>query len=213
MTYLEYKYKTEFGKEEYDEIDKYCEEKNIDWFASVWDKDSADFMMENCYTTWAKIPSALITNLELCKYVREHFATLLVSTGMSTEEEVEQCIDACNPDIIFHTNSTYPSPVNELNLKYIEWLISKYPDKIIGYSGHEYGLVPTFVAAVLGAQYVERHITLDRTMWGSDQMASVEPAGLIKMVKAIRDIEASLGEGGPRVLLESEKAKSLSLRK
>ena len=213
MTYLEYKHRTEFGKEEYDEIDKYCKEKNIGWFASVWDKDSVEFMMKNCYTTWAKIPSALITDLELCKYAREHFSTLLVSTGMSTEEEVEECVEACSPDVIFHTNSTYPCPVDQLNLNYINWLQNKYPEKVIGYSGHEYGLTTTFAAVAMGARFIERHITLERTMWGSDQVASVEPIGLIKIVKAIRDIEKALGEVGPRVLLEGEKSKRKSLRK
>jgi N-acetylneuraminate synthase len=132
---------------------------------------------------------------------------------MSKEEEIEQCVKACSPDVIFHTNSTYPSPVSELNLSYITWLKEKYPHSFIGYSGHEYGLVPTFAAVVMGARYVERHITLDRTAWGSDQMASVEPAGLIKMTKAIRDIESAIGDGGPRTLLEGEKTKRTSLRK
>lgn len=211
MTYIKYKHKIEFGKKEYDEIDSYCRQRNIEWFASVWDIESADFMRN--YSNYSKIPSALITDLKLCRYAREKYATLIVSTGMSTEKEVEECIEACNPNIIFHTNSTYPSPVSELNLKYIQWLALKYPDKIIGYSGHEFGLVPTFVAVVLGAQYIERHITLDRTMWGSDQMSSVEPAGLIKMTKAIKDITVSIGELGPRTLLKSEKDKRETLRK
>ena len=211
MTYLEYKHKIEFNCNQYNEIFDYCHDKNIKCFASVWDIDSVDFMYK--HTDVAKIPSALITDLKLCDYARGKNAQLMVSTGMSTEEEVKACVETCSPDVIFHTNSTYPSPVSELNLSYITWLKEKYPYSTIGYSGHEYGLVPTFVAVVLGAGYVERHITLDRTMWGSDQMASVEPAGLIKMVKAIRDIESSVGEGGPRKLLDGEKAKKESLRK
>ena len=211
MTYLEYKHKTEFDYDQYNEIFDYCNDKKIHCFASVWDTDSVDFMYK--FTDVAKIPSALITDLDLCKYAREKNAKLMVSTGMSTENEVKACVEACSPDVIFHTNSTYPSPVSELNLSYLYWLQGKYRNAKIGYSGHEYGLVPTFAAVVMGAKYVERHITLDRTMWGSDQMASVEPAGLIKMVKGIKDVESSIGVGGPRQLLESEKAKRESLRK
>ena len=209
MTYLEYKYKVEFGKEEYDEIDRYCKEKNINWFASVWDKDSVDFMAN--YGNITKIPSALITDKELIEYARKKFNYLIISTGMSTEDEIETAVSSCNPDVIMHTNSTYPSPIEELNLEYIHWL-KKYKAEV-GYSGHEYGLVTTFATIPMGVTWIERHITLDRTMWGSDQIASVEPAGLMKLVKGIRDIEKSLGGNCPRVLLNSELAKSKSLRK
>ncbi len=209
MTYLEYKYKVEFGKEEYDEIDRYCKEKGIGWFASVWDSDSVNFMTQ--YTDITKIPSALITDKELPQYARENFNKLIISTGMSTEEEIEQCIKQCNPDIIMHTNSTYPSPINELNLEYIHWL--KKHGKEVGYSGHEYGLVTTFATIPMGVTWIERHITLDRTMWGSDQLASVEPGGLIKLVKGIRDIEKALGGNSERILLNSELLKLKILRK
>ena len=208
MTYLEYKYKVEFGKEEYDEIDRYCKEKGIGWFASVWDKDSVDFMVN--YGSITKIPSALITNKELVQYAREKFDYLIISTGMSTEDEVEEAVMISNPDVIMHTNSTYPSPIEELNLEYIHWL-KKYGVEV-GYSGHEYGLVTTFATIPMGVTWIERHITLDRTLWGSDQIASVEPAGLMKLVKGVRDIEKSLGGNGPRVLLNSELSKRESLR-
>ena len=132
---------------------------------------------------------------------------------MSTESEIEACVKACDPDVIMHTNSTYPTPVSELNLSYIQWLKDKWKDIAIGYSGHEYGLVTTFASVVMGCSWVERHLTLDRSMWGSDQLASVEPQGFIKLVKGIRDIEKSLGVKGPRVCLGSEKAKRKSLRK
>ena len=215
MTYLEYKYKTEFGKEEYDEIARYCKEKGIGWFASVWDKDSVDFMVN--YKTNGrvimKIPSALITDDELIKYARENSDYLMVSTGMSDENEILHCVNICKPDLIFHTNSTYPSPVDELNLGYITWLKDKHKDIEIGYSGHEFGLVTTFGAVMLGATWVERHITLDRTMWGSDQMASVEPTGLIKLIKGIRDLEKSTVSGNaPRAVIGSELSKRKSLR-
>jgi N-acetylneuraminate synthase len=210
MTYLDYKYKVELGKKEYDEIDDYCKKKNIRWLASVWDMDSVDFMLQ--YGSTMKIPSALITDDQLIVYARKKSDFLMISTGMSNEQQIEKAIKLCDPDLIFHTNSTYPSPINELNLNYIRYLKYKYPNKIIGYSGHEFGLVTTFPVVVLGAEYIERHITLDRSMWGSDQMASVEPGGLIKLVKGVRDIEASLGEEGPRKILSSELSKLKSLR-
>ena len=210
MTYLDYKYKVEFEKEEYDEIDSYCKEKGIGWFASVWDQPSSEFMSQ--YVDITKIPSALITDLDLCKRARQDSNTLLISTGMSEESEIIDCIRACNPDVVMHTNSSYPSPIGELNLNYIKTLQETHPDREIGYSGHEYGLVTTFAAVALGATWVERHITLDRTMWGSDHLASVEPQGLIKLVKGIRDVEMSFGSGGPRVCAGVELDKRKSLR-
>ena len=216
MTYLEYKHRIEFEYEEYLEIDNYCMDKDIKWFASAWDKDSVDFLAE-----WSnyivKIPSALITDEELVKYAREKFQNVIISTGMSTEEEIAKAVHDCDPDVIMHTNSTYPSPIEELNLNYIHWLKNTYckDEREVGYSGHEYGLTTTFATIPMGCTWIERHITLDRTMWGSDQMASVEPAGLIKLVKGIRDIEKALrgGEGNsPRELLPSELAKQKSLR-
>jgi N-acetylneuraminate synthase len=211
MTYLEYKYKVEFGSSEYDEIDSYCSSKGIKWFASVWDKDSIDFMKK--YVDITKIPSALINDIDLGNYARLHNKFLLVSTGMSSEDEIEKFMNSVQPDVVMHTNSTYPSPVDELNLKYITWLQEKWSNVSVGYSGHEYGLTTTFAATALGAEWIERHITLDRTMWGSDHLASVEPAGLLKLVKGIRDIESAMGTKSPRKLLKSENEKRKSLRK
>ena len=132
---------------------------------------------------------------------------------MSSEEEIEDCIKCCNPDVIMHTNSTYPCPVEELNLNYIHWLKEKWVGKEIGYSGHEYGLVTTFASVAMGATWIERHITLDRTMWGSDQSSSIEPSGLIKLVKGIRDIEkACIYVKGERIEFSGELAKKKSLR-
>ena len=131
---------------------------------------------------------------------------------MSDQKQIENAINVGNPDLIFHTNSTYPSMVDELNLQYIKTLMEMYPEKHIGYSGHEFGLVPTFTAVAFGASYIERHITLDRTMWGSDQFCSIEPVGLIKLVKGIRAIEQSIGHGGPRKIIGGEISKLKSLR-
>jgi N-acetylneuraminate synthase len=210
MKYIDYKHRMEFGTFEFDEIDKYCEFLGIQWFASVWDIPSVDFMKN--YTSIGKIPSALITNHELLIYAREAFKFLLISTGMSTEEEVETAIEISKPDVILHTNSSYPSKIEELNLNYIKFLKKKYSNLSIGYSGHEFGLTTTFATISLGAEWIERHITLDRTIWGSDQMASVEPHGLIKLVKGIRDIEKAMGTNGPRKLLGSELEKREALR-
>ena len=211
MTYLDYKYKVEFGDEEYNEIDKYCAKRGVKWFASVWDLPSVDFMSKYCKIT--KIPSALITDIELCRYAREKNDDLIISTGMSSEDEILNCVHASNPDVIMHTNSTYPSPYDELNLKYILHLKNKFNDKDIGYSGHEFGLPTTFAAVALGATWVERHVTLDRNMWGSDHSASVEPTGIWKLVKGIRDIEKAMGVKGPRRVSEGEILKRKSLRK
>lgn len=211
MTYLDYKNKIEFDETQIIQLLEYSESQNIIFFSSVWDIPSAKLMAK--YTKIAKIPSALISNLELCKYTRDLFDTLIISTGMSTEQEIEQCIDYCNPDIIMHTNSTYPTPVEELNLNYIKWLKNKWPNKQIGYSGHEYGIVTTFAAVALGASWIERHITLNHNMWGSDHSSSLEPAGLFKLVKGVRDIEKAIQFcPRPRILFDSENNKKISLR-
>jgi N-acetylneuraminate synthase len=216
-TYLQYKEDIELTYQDYYAIDRYCQTKGIKWFASVWDIESVDFMNKwseegFSYANIMKIPSALITDLDLCRYAREKSEILIISTGMSEESEIIECIAECNPDVIMHTNSTYPSPVEELNLEYITWLSHNNASTEIGYSGHEFGLVTTMAATMLGATWVERHLTLDRALWGSDQMASVEPGGMIKLVKGIRDIEKSLGGYGPRKVIGSELSKRKSLR-
>jgi N-acetylneuraminate synthase len=212
ISYLDYKKKIEFNEDQIQELKQYAINNHITLFSSVWDKDSVDIMKK--YSSITKIPSALITDIELCKYARDNFEKLIISTGMSTESEIEFCIKNCNPDVIMHTNSTYPCPVEELNLRYITWLKNKWQDREIGYSGHEYGLVTTFVAVVLGATWIERHITLDHSMWGSDHLSSLEPAGLFKLVKGVRDIEQSTQyPANQRTLFLGEKIKKESLRK
>lgn len=215
ITYIEYKEDIEFGKEEFDIINEYCIDRGIKWFVSVWDKDSIDFMKQHYDTTplIMKIPSALITDINLCKYARESCDFLIISTGMSSEDEVLKCINECNPDVIMHTNSTYPSQVDELNLGYIKWLKENHPNKEVGYSGHEFGLTTTIATIPMGVSWIERHITLERSLWGSDQMASVEPQGLIKLVKSIKDVEKAMGGYGPRQVLGGELEKQKSLRK
>jgi N-acetylneuraminate synthase len=214
MTYLEYKYKIEFNEEQISELFDYSKEIGIEFFSSVWDIPSVDIMCK--YTKLGKIPSALITDLELCKYAREKFDLLIISTGMSSEEEIEECVKVCNPDVIMHTNSCYPADYNELNINYITWLKNKYPDKQVGYSGHEFGLVTSFATIpLIGINgYIERHITLCRDDWGSDQKSSVEIIpGLFKLVKGIRDIEKAIKyEPQPRILFNNELNKKTTLR-
>lgn len=211
MTYLEYKWKLEFSREQIKELVDFSKTLGIIFFASVWDRESVDVMAQ--FGNITKIPSALITDLDLCSYAREKFGTLIVSTGMSTEREIEACVKCCRPDVIMHTNSTYPCIAAELNLNYIKWLTQKWPDAEIGYSGHEYGLVTTFAAYALGASWIERHITWDRHMWGSDQSSSVEPAGLLKLVKGLRDLQmATQYSPQERIQFKSEEQKKASLR-
>lgn len=210
MTYYEYKQKIEFDYDQYRTLSIYASQRGIPLFASVWDINSAEFMKE--FTDIVKIPSALIGNIELLEYCESNFDIVIMSTGMSTEEEIEKAVVACNPDVIMHTNSSYPSKTEELNLNYIKWLQDKW-DCEIGYSGHEYGLVTTFAAAAMGVTWIERHVTLDHDMWGSDQKSSVDPVGCVKLVRGIRDIEKALHGYGPREVLESEKKKRSDLKK
>jgi len=210
IEYINYKHRLEFGIDEYREINRYCKEKEIGWFASAWDIDSAEFLKG--FNDIVKIPSPLITDLELLKYCRDNFKTVIISTGMSFEFEIERAVKAGNPDVIMHCNSSYPAKISELRLQYIKWLKDKYPDREIGYSGHEFGLTTTMAAVAVGAEWIERHITLDRMMWGSDHLSSVEPIGMIKLIKGIRDIEKSLTGYGERDILDSELEKRKSLR-
>ena len=213
MSYLEYKYRMEFDEKQIKELCDYSKHIGIVFFASVWDVDSAKLMAK--YTNIAKLGSASITDTKLCQVTRELFDTVIISTGMSTEEEIDEAVKNSKPDVIMHTNSTYPCPVEDLNLRYIEHMKKKWGDKMdIGYSGHEYGLVTSFAAVAMGANWIERHVTLDRGMWGSDQKSSIEPSGLIKLVKGIRDINnACQYEPGPRKQFSKENVKKKSLRK
>lgn len=199
ITYLEYRYKVEFGETEYREIDRYCKQVGMDWFASVWDEPSVDFM-ENFNPICYKIPSASLTDSGLLKKIRATGRPAILSTGMSTMEEIHRAVEVIGIEklIITHATSTYPCEPEELNLRMIETLRKTFPCPI-GYSGHEVGLIPSVVAASMGACLVERHITLDRAMWGGDQAASVEPSGFERLVKYIRVAEQALGDGVKKV--------------
>ncbi len=200
MKYIDYRYKTEFGVEEYNEIDKFCKSNNIMWTASCWDIPSVEFI-EQFNVPFHKAPSAALTDIELLKKMAESGKPIMISSGMSNMDHIQQAIDELGEEnlLLAHSTSTYPCKLDELNLKVIPTLKNKYPAIPIGYSGHETGLAPSWAAIVLGANFLERHITLDRAMWGSDQAASVEVGGFFRLISNIRDIEKSLGDGEKRI--------------
>ena len=229
MTYLEYKYKIEFGKEEYDEIDRYCKQQGIAWSASPWDLDSLEFLMQYDLP-FIKIPSAMITNEELMFAAKRTGKKIIISTGMSTFAEIERAITVLKlpgdtPETlrpfhlnekaddnfaVLHCNSTYPAPVDELNLSAIKTLKDRFKCEV-GYSGHEMLLGTTVSSVLLGATILERHITLDRNMEGSDHSGSVTPHGLFKLVSGVRELERAYGDGILAVT-ESEKPVRKKLR-
>jgi N-acetylneuraminate synthase len=207
MTYLEYKYKVEFEKPEYDEIDKHCKERGIEWSASPWDLDSLEFLAQYDIP-YIKIPSAHLTNIPLLEASVATGKRVIASTGMSTLEEIDKAVEVLKKGdfALLHCNSTYPAPLEELNLNCIKTLKERYNCEV-GYSGHEFRLGTSVSAVYLGATIIERHITLDRTMWGTDQLCSIEPQGLIKLVKGIRELEIALGDGNKVVTKSEEKIK------
>lgn len=212
ISYLDYRYKVEFGVEEYTEINRYCREIGIAWFSSVWDIPSVEFIEQFnpiCY----KIPSASLTDHELLRKLKSLHKPVILSTGMSTMEQIKAAVDVLGTSqlLITHTTSTYPCEPEELNLRAIQTLRDAFPVPI-GYSGHEVGLIPSVIATALGACLIERHITLDRAMWGTDQAASVEPGGIERLVKYLRVTEQALGDGVKRVY-ESEKPSLKKLRR
>ena len=212
ISYLDYRKRIEFGQAEYQAINDFCQDLGIDWFASVWDENSVDFMEQFnpvCY----KVPSAALTDISLLKKIRSTGRPIILSSGMSTHEQIDASVSAIGTQdlVLMHSTSAYPCDPMELNLRMIETLRTKY-DCPIGYSGHEVGLITTVVAVALGAAAVERHFTLDRAMWGGDQAASVEPGGFRKLVKYIRVTEMSLGDGVKRVY-DSEQSSLKKLRR
>jgi N-acetylneuraminate synthase len=199
MTYFEYRERMEFGPAQFGAIDEHCRAVGVAWFASPWDEESVDFL-EQFDPPAHKIASATLTDLALVKRVASTGRTVVLSTGMSSLDQVDRAIEILGTDrlLLTHCTSSYPCPPEELNLRMIETLRERY-DCPIGYSGHEVGLSTTVAAVALGACYVERHVTLDRAMWGSDQAASVEPEGVARLVKYIRVTEAALGDGTKRI--------------
>lgn len=202
----------ELGYEDYLEIDKYCKQRGILWFASCWDEESVDFIDQfdpPCY----KVSSASLTDDNLLIYTKSKGKPILLSTGMSTIQEIEHALELLGDNVIlYHCTSTYPTENNEADLLVIKEYLEKFPEIPIGYSGHEKGITPSVIAVVLGAVSVERHITLDRTMWGSDHAASLEPAGLYRLLRDIRQIPVLFGDGHKKVF-DSEKPIIKKLRR
>ena len=193
-TYLQYKKDIELSKEDYDEIDSYCRERDIKWTASVWDLDSIEFLCQYD-VPFIKIPSALITNNDLLRACKSTGKKIYMSTGMSTEEEINKAIEILGDslDVLFHCNSSYPAKDKELNLSYITMMKINYPKLTIGYSGHEEGISACVVAGVLGAEVFERHITLSRSMWGTDQAASIVFDQLYKLRRDLEKVNEWIG--------------------
>ncbi len=199
ITYMEYRHRVEFGFDDYRVIDMCCRDHGLDWLASCWDEGSVDFV-EQFEPPFYKIASASLTDEALLRHHRRFGRPIILSTGMSTLDEIDRAVEILGTDnlILLHCNSSYPARLEELNLRAMQTLNDRYSVPV-GYSGHEVGLATTTAAATLGAAVVERHITLDRAMWGSDQAASVEPHGFTRLVRDIRSIEKALGDGVKRV--------------
>ena len=213
MTYLEYKYRVEFETDEYNEIDRYCKEKPMPWTVSVWDLDSLKFISDY-NVPYIKIPSAHITNLSLIEETAKTKTPILISTGMSDWKMVDDAVEILEKEAtsyaILHCNSTYPAPHDELNLNVLLEMQDRY-DCLIGYSGHEYDLVPSQTAATLGAKIIERHVTLDHNMWGTDQSASLEINAMDLLKKRLKDITQMLGTR-EKFITDSEKPVAKKLR-
>jgi len=205
-TQREQKEQIEFNKEEYDEIDRYCRAKAIEWFASAWDIESQLFLRPY-NLKYNKIASAMLTNIPFLKVVAEERKHTFISTGMSTFDDIDKAVDIFNkygcPFTLMHSVAIYPCKLEELNLSCIKMLKDRYGCDV-GYSGHEVSPMPSIMAAVFGAVAIERHITLDRTMYGSDHPASLEKRGLQIMVDNIRNIPVCFGDGIKRILPEEE---------
>jgi N-acetylneuraminate synthase len=203
IPYIEYKEKLEFGKEEFDAIAAHSRRIGIPYFASAWDIPAAKFLMHYS-TQYIKVPSAKAADIKLLDWLSEHNdgRRVILSTGMSNVPGIDFALAHLTPlsPILMHCTSTYPCPHEELNLRCITAYQDRWPELEIGYSGHETGLATTVAAVALGAQYIERHITLDRASWGTDHAASVEPSGFARLVKDIRAVEESMGDGQKRIM-------------
>lgn len=213
MTYFEYRHRIEFGRDEYIEVGDYATMRGLDWFASPWDVPSVEFL-EDLNVAAHKVASASVTDIELLEALRATGKPVILSTGMSTMEQIDRAMGVLDTDrvILMHATSTYPMEPEEANLRMITTLRDRFAGVPVGYSGHERGLQISLAAVALGAVAVERHITLDRTMWGSDHAASLEPGGLTNLVRDIRIIETALGDGVKRVF-PGEEAPMAKLRR
>lgn len=212
MTYLDYRRRLEFGPSEYDEINRLCRQRGVDWTASVWDEPSLAFLLRYD-PPWIKIPSACLTDIPLLEACRRSGKPVVASTGMSTPAQIKRAVEALGPTrlVLLHCTSTYPCPTEELNLRAITTLRERFLVPV-GYSGHHPGIWDGLCAAVVGACVVEKHVTLDRTAFGTDQAASLEPAGFARMARYIRNWEVARGDG-VKTVYESELSVLAKLRR
>jgi N-acetylneuraminate synthase len=214
ITYLDYRHKVEFGLKEYDIIDEYCRYLDIDWTASVWDLKSVDFINNNYDLKYNKIPSPMLTNIELLEQVASYGRYTFISTGMSNIEDIDKAVNVFRfygcPFELMHTVSIYPMDNKDANLRVIQTLKDRYGCRV-GWSGHEEGLQVSIAAVAMGANSIERHITLSRSMWGSDQAASLGTSGLRQLSRDCRVVKEAMGDGIKRMIPEEEK-KRKSLR-
>ena len=213
MSYIDYRHRVEFDIEAYAAIDEHARRRGIAWFASPWDIQSVDFL-EAFDVPAHKVASACLTDDDLLRRLRGTGRTIILSTGMSTMRQIRHAVEVLGSEniILCHATSTYPAPAAELNLKMINTLQAEFPNVPIGYSGHETGLQTTLAAVAMGAVFVERHITLDRSMWGSDQAASIEPQGFTRLVRDVRVITEAMGDGVKQIY-DGERAAMKKLRR
>jgi N-acetylneuraminate synthase len=213
MTYLEYRHRVEFNRDQYIEVGDYATVRGLDWFASPWDEPALEFL-EELNVVAHKVASASVTDIPLLTAMAATGKPVILSTGMSTMEQIDAAVAVFDPAnlVVLHATSSYPMPEEEANLLMIRTLSDRFPHLIVGYSGHERGLQISIAAVALGARVVERHLTLDRTMWGSDHAASLEPQGFEHLVRDIRIIEQALGDGVKRVF-PGERAPLAKLRR
>jgi N-acetylneuraminate synthase len=213
MSYIDYKYRMEFGLDEYLDIDKYCREKPIDWTTSVWDMNSLEFMTQ-FDVPFIKIPSAQITNKKLIESLSQIDQFYILSTGMMNWKMVDEVVNVLEKHnlkyALLHCNSTYPAPHDELNLSVIPEMKKRY-GCVVGYSGHEFDLEPSILAVAMGAQIIERHITLDHKMWGTDQKSSLEVHAMDLFQKRMKGVRGIIGVP-EKVITESEKITMNKLR-
>ena len=213
IDYIDYKRRIEFGEKEYDIIDKYCREKNIDWFASAWDSNSLKFLRKYDLK-YNKVASALLTNKRFLEDVAREGKITFISTGMSTLKDIDNAIDIFNTYgckyIVMHCTSIYPCPPDKLNLSLIKFYKDRYKSEV-GYSSHFPGILDAPLSVVFGARYIEKHITLDRAMWGSDQSASLERLGMKYIRRDVDLVEEMIGKA-EKVFYNEEKEKAKRLR-
>ncbi len=206
ITYLDYKWKIEFGKKEFDEINNYCKKKKIIWFASAWDLESQTFL-KKYKTKYNKVASAMLTNLKLLHAIAKERKTTFISTGMSTLKDISKAISIFKKHkckfILMHCVSNYPCPIEKLNMNTIITLRNKYKCEI-GYSGHESDVSPSIMAYFLGCKFIERHITLDRSMWGTDQSASLSYTGMKNLADILSKAPLILGNGVKKISKEEK---------